>query len=92
MSLDPKDFEGKAVLILGKGTVNLCIHDFYITEFAGNSAFETASNIISSTSFIHLISRYICIILYLLVICRCDCNFRSRLRLACQTHYVGDVR
>ncbi|XP_065889903.1 FAD-dependent oxidoreductase domain-containing protein 2-like isoform X3 [Dysidea avara] len=57
VSVDPKDFEGQAVLILGKG----------------NSAFEVASNIVSSASHIHMISR-------------------SRLRLAYQTHYVGDLR
>ncbi|XDC53874.1 hypothetical protein R6Z07M_005056 [Ovis aries] len=41
VSVDPKDFEGQNVLILGRG----------------NSAFETAENIFSVTNFIHMLSR-----------------------------------
>lgn len=41
MSVDPKDFEGQNVLILGRG----------------NSAFETAENIFGVTNFIHMLSR-----------------------------------
>ena len=40
MSVDPADFEGQRVLILGKG----------------NSAFETADNLMETTSAIHLVS------------------------------------
>ncbi|XP_008054469.1 FAD-dependent oxidoreductase domain-containing protein 2 [Carlito syrichta] len=41
MSVDPKDFVGQNVLILGRG----------------NSAFETAENILGVTNFIHMLSR-----------------------------------
>nr|XP_006816535.1 PREDICTED: FAD-dependent oxidoreductase domain-containing protein 2-like [Saccoglossus kowalevskii] len=41
MSIDKADYEGKTVLIMGKG----------------NSGFETADNIIANTNYIHLISR-----------------------------------
>ncbi|XP_042849106.1 FAD-dependent oxidoreductase domain-containing protein 2 isoform X3 [Panthera tigris] len=41
VSVDPKDFEGQNVLILGRG----------------NSAFETAENILGVTNFIHMLSR-----------------------------------
>lgn len=41
VSIDPEDFEGKSVLILGRG----------------NSAFETAQHIYGSTSFIHMTAR-----------------------------------
>ncbi|OWK03990.1 FOXRED2, partial [Cervus elaphus hippelaphus] len=41
VSVDPKDFVGQNVLILGRG----------------NSAFETAENIFSVTNFIHMLSR-----------------------------------
>jgi len=58
VSLDPKDFEGKAVLILGKGIELKVVHLQFICNWVlGNSAFETASNIVGSTSHIHMISR-----------------------------------
>lgn len=57
VSVNPKDYEGQSVLILGHG----------------NSAFEVADNITSMTNFIHMIAR-------------------SRIRLAWETHYVGDLR
>lgn len=57
MSLDRDDFEGKSVLILGRG----------------NSAFETADHIIGSTNVIHVMGR-------------------SRVKMAWETHYVGDLR
>ncbi|XP_038065609.1 FAD-dependent oxidoreductase domain-containing protein 2-like [Patiria miniata] len=57
VSLDPEDFEGKSVLILGRG----------------NSAFETADHILGSTNVIHMVAK-------------------SRLRMAWETHYVGDLR
>ncbi|XP_075689624.1 FAD-dependent oxidoreductase domain-containing protein 2 isoform X3 [Rhinoderma darwinii] len=41
ISIDPSNFTGQSVLILGRG----------------NSAFETAENIFSSTNFIHMIGR-----------------------------------
>lgn len=41
VSVDPEDFEGQNVLILGRG----------------NSAFETAENILGVTNFIHMLSR-----------------------------------
>ncbi|XP_008108857.1 FAD-dependent oxidoreductase domain-containing protein 2 [Anolis carolinensis] len=41
VSTDPKDFVGQSVLILGRG----------------NSAFETADNILGVTNFIHMVSR-----------------------------------
>lgn len=41
VSVDPKDFVGQNVLILGQG----------------NSAFETAENILGVTNFIHMLSR-----------------------------------
>ncbi|XP_073429117.1 FAD-dependent oxidoreductase domain-containing protein 2 isoform X9 [Dendrobates tinctorius] len=41
VSIDPSNFTGQSVLILGRG----------------NSAFETAENILSSTNFIHMIGR-----------------------------------
>ncbi|KAJ6658881.1 hypothetical protein lerEdw1_019517 [Lerista edwardsae] len=41
VSIDPEDFVGQSVLILGRG----------------NSAFETAENILGVTNFIHMISR-----------------------------------
>uniref|UniRef100_A0A8D1SGM3 FAD-dependent oxidoreductase domain-containing protein 2 n=1 Tax=Sus scrofa TaxID=9823 RepID=A0A8D1SGM3_PIG len=41
VSVDPKDFVGQNVLILGRG----------------NSAFETAENILGVTNFIHMLSR-----------------------------------
>ncbi|XP_066293105.1 FAD-dependent oxidoreductase domain-containing protein 2-like [Branchiostoma lanceolatum] len=41
MSLDPEDYEGKTVLILGRG----------------NSAFETADHIIHATNLIHMVAR-----------------------------------
>ncbi|KAM6215927.1 FAD-dependent oxidoreductase domain-containing protein 2 [Rhynchocyon petersi] len=41
VSINPKDFEGQNVLILGRG----------------NSAFETAENILGVTNFIHMLSR-----------------------------------
>lgn len=41
VSIDPKDFVGQNVLILGRG----------------NSAFETAENILGVTNFIHMLSR-----------------------------------
>eukprot|EP00731_Ephydatia_muelleri_P029142 Em0020g786a len=57
VSTNPADFEGKVVLILGRG----------------NSGFETADSIVGSAGYIHMASR-------------------TRIRLAYQTHYVGDVR
>ncbi|MGH0189735.1 UNVERIFIED_CONTAM: hypothetical protein FKN15_037669 [Acipenser sinensis] len=57
VSVDPEDFAGQAVLILGKG----------------NSAFETASNLLGTAGHLHLYSR-------------------SPVRLAWETHYVGDLR
>ncbi|XP_072167909.1 FAD-dependent oxidoreductase domain-containing protein 2-like [Diadema setosum] len=57
MSLDLDDYEGKNVLILGRG----------------NSAFETADHILGSTNLIHLVAR-------------------SRVKMAWETHYVGDLR
>ncbi|XP_022095421.1 FAD-dependent oxidoreductase domain-containing protein 2-like [Acanthaster planci] len=57
VSLDPDEFEGKSILILGRG----------------NSAFETADHILGSTNVIHMVAR-------------------SRLRMAWETHYVGDLR
>ncbi|XP_061079499.1 FAD-dependent oxidoreductase domain-containing protein 2 [Conger conger] len=56
-SVDPWDYLNQAVLILGKG----------------NSAFETAQNILGHASSVHLYSP-------------------SPVRLAWQTHYVGDLR
>ncbi|KAH0616933.1 hypothetical protein JD844_028421 [Phrynosoma platyrhinos] len=41
VSIDPEDFVGQSVLILGRG----------------NSAFETAENILGVTNFIHMVSR-----------------------------------
>lgn len=41
VSVDPEDFVGQNVLILGRG----------------NSAFETAENILGVTNFIHMLSR-----------------------------------
>lgn len=41
VSIDPEDFIGQNVLILGRG----------------NSAFETAENILGVTNFIHMLSR-----------------------------------
>ncbi|XP_008944922.1 PREDICTED: FAD-dependent oxidoreductase domain-containing protein 2, partial [Merops nubicus] len=41
VSIDPEDFAGQTVLILGRG----------------NSAFETAENILGVTNFIHMVSR-----------------------------------
>ncbi|XP_041473338.1 FAD-dependent oxidoreductase domain-containing protein 2-like [Lytechinus variegatus] len=57
MSLDLDDYEGKSVLILGRG----------------NSAFETADHILGSTNVIHVMGR-------------------SRVKMAWETHYVGDLR
>ncbi|XP_071797153.1 FAD-dependent oxidoreductase domain-containing protein 2-like [Asterias amurensis] len=57
ISLDQEEYEGKSVLILGRG----------------NSAFETADHIIGSTNVIHMVAR-------------------SRVRMAWETHYVGDLR
>ncbi|XP_028671411.1 FAD-dependent oxidoreductase domain-containing protein 2 [Erpetoichthys calabaricus] len=57
ISVDAKTFVGQTVLILGKG----------------NSAFETATNLLGVTNHIHLYSR-------------------SPVRLAWETHYVGDLR
>ncbi|XP_076075879.1 FAD-dependent oxidoreductase domain-containing protein 2-like isoform X1 [Mytilus galloprovincialis] len=51
------DYEGKSVLILGRG----------------NSAFETAQAIYDRTNYVHMIGRH-------------------RIRLAWETHYVGDIR
>ncbi|KAJ8345117.1 hypothetical protein SKAU_G00293100 [Synaphobranchus kaupii] len=55
--VDPEQYRNQAVLILGKG----------------NSAFETAQNILGRASSVHLYSR-------------------NPVRLAWQTHYVGDLR
>uniref|UniRef100_A0A6J0T8R6 L-amino-acid oxidase n=1 Tax=Pogona vitticeps TaxID=103695 RepID=A0A6J0T8R6_9SAUR len=41
VSIDPEDFVGQSVLILGRG----------------NSAFETAENILGVTNFVHMVSR-----------------------------------
>lgn len=41
VSINPEDFAGQTVLILGRG----------------NSAFETAENILGVTNFIHMVSR-----------------------------------
>ena len=41
ISVNPADYEGKSVLIIGKG----------------NSAFETALAIYGSTNFVHMVSR-----------------------------------
>lgn len=41
VSVDPEDFVGQNVLILGRG----------------NSAFETAENILGVTNFVHMLSR-----------------------------------
>lgn len=41
VSIDPKDFVGQSVLILGRG----------------NSAFETAENILGVTNFVHMVGR-----------------------------------
>ncbi|XP_042201055.1 FAD-dependent oxidoreductase domain-containing protein 2 isoform X2 [Callorhinchus milii] len=57
VSVNPEDFAGQSVLILGRG----------------NAAFETADNMVGHTNFIHMLSR-------------------SRVRLAWNTHYVGDIR
>jgi len=57
MPTDPTGFRGQRVLIIGKG----------------NSAFETAANLIATARRIHLVSP-------------------SPVRMACRTHYVGDVR
>ncbi|XP_071943865.1 FAD-dependent oxidoreductase domain-containing protein 2-like [Antedon mediterranea] len=57
MSINTDDFEGKSVMILGRG----------------NSAFETADHIVASTNVIHMMAR-------------------SRIKLAWETHYVGDLR
>ncbi|CAK6960351.1 FAD-dependent oxidoreductase domain-containing protein 2 [Scomber scombrus] len=57
ISTNPEDYKNQFVLILGKG----------------NSAFETAQNILGRASHVHMVSR-------------------SPVRLAWQTHYVGDLR
>ncbi|KAK3598860.1 hypothetical protein CHS0354_008608 [Potamilus streckersoni] len=57
ISTNRDDYEGKTVLILGRG----------------NSAFEVASSIYGSSNLIHMVGR-------------------SRVRLAWETHYVGDLR
>lgn len=57
MSTNAEDYRNQAVLILGKG----------------NSAFETAQNLLGEASVVHMIST-------------------NAVRLAWQTHYVGDVR
>lgn len=57
MSTNADDYRNQAVLILGKG----------------NSAFETAQNLLGKASAVHMIST-------------------NTVRLAWQTHYVGDVR
>lgn len=57
MSTNAEDYRNQAVLILGKG----------------NSAFETAQNLLGKASVVHMIST-------------------NAVRLAWQTHYVGDVR
>ncbi|XP_062589630.1 FAD-dependent oxidoreductase domain-containing protein 2-like [Saccostrea cucullata] len=57
LSLNASDYEGKSVMILGRG----------------NSAFETATAIYDKTNFIHMVGRH-------------------RIRLAWETHYVGDLR
>lgn len=57
MSTNAEDYRNQAVLILGKG----------------NSAFETAQNLLGKASVVHMIST-------------------NTVRLAWQTHYVGDVR
>ncbi|CAG0881718.1 unnamed protein product [Cyprideis torosa] len=55
--VDPEKYEGKTLLILGRG----------------NSAFETADSLYGRTNLIHMLSR-------------------GRMRLAWNTHYVGDLR
>ncbi|XP_061191212.1 FAD-dependent oxidoreductase domain-containing protein 2-like [Saccostrea echinata] len=57
LSLNASDYEGKSVMILGRG----------------NSAFETATAIYDKTNFVHMVGRH-------------------RIRLAWETHYVGDLR
>ncbi|MGD2114898.1 MAG: NAD(P)-binding domain-containing protein [Acidobacteriota bacterium] len=57
VSVDPRDFAGQRVLILGKG----------------NSGFETADNLLPTASLIHLVSP-------------------TSIRMAWQTHYVGNLR
>ncbi|XP_048760429.2 uncharacterized protein LOC125669743 isoform X3 [Ostrea edulis] len=57
LSSNASDYEGKSVMILGRG----------------NSAFETASAIYDKTNFVHMVGRH-------------------RIRLAWETHYVGDLR
>ncbi|CAI8049527.1 FAD-dependent oxidoreductase domain-containing protein 2 [Geodia barretti] len=57
MSLDRRDYEGKRVLIIGRG----------------NAGFETGNHIVGNAAYIHMTAR-------------------SRIKLAYQTHYVGDVR
>ncbi|KAJ8318871.1 hypothetical protein KUTeg_003962 [Tegillarca granosa] len=57
ISTNPVEYEGKSVLILGRG----------------NSAFETANSIYENTNFVHMVGR-------------------ERIRLAWETHYVGDLR
>ncbi|XP_029691895.1 FAD-dependent oxidoreductase domain-containing protein 2 isoform X5 [Takifugu rubripes] len=57
MSTNADDYRNQAVLILGKG----------------NSAFETAQNLLGKASVVHMLSA-------------------NTVRLAWQTHYVGDVR
>lgn len=64
---------------------------------AGNAGFETADNIVGSAAYIHMASRYekiddcrFCGV----TICFSSCPYvsRSRIRMAFQTHYVGDLR
>jgi thioredoxin reductase len=57
VSVDPQDFAGQRVLIIGKG----------------NSALETAENLLETAALIHVVSPH-------------------RVRLAWQTHYIGDLR
>jgi thioredoxin reductase len=56
-SIDPEDFVGQAVMVLGKG----------------NSGFETADNLVQTTAVLHMLSP-------------------EPVRLAWQTHYVGNLR
>jgi hypothetical protein len=58
VSIDPSDFEGQRILIVGQG----------------NAGFETAQNLVGSAAYIHVVGR------------------SKRVRLAYQTHYVGDLR
>lgn len=63
----------------------IIVHTLYI--IVGNAGFETGSNIVSAAAYIHMASR-----LYILQYWPIMWCLRSRIKLAYQTHYVGDLR